>query len=146
MDEKNDETIERLIIENNLPKPCALIECQPRKIKQEFRINHSIEDIKIFKKPSEKRQSRKPQKLADEQEYVHEKACTAAKRALRTPRSRILKTQTQYDELNKEMIKGGHFGFRRVDEIATRLGLTRNKVYKWFWDRKSGYLAKKYNV
>ena len=60
--------------------------------------------MKIFKRPSDKRESRKPQKLADEQDSINQEP-NATKRAVKLPRSRILKTQAQYDELNKWLEK-----------------------------------------
>jgi len=36
----------------------------------------------------------------------------------------------------KEWNKGRKFTKARYYEIATRLGLTRDQVYKWFWRRK----------
>ena len=43
----------------------------------------------------------------------------------------------QQEILNQEYIKNPNWSSSQIHEFATRLGLTRTKVYKWNWDRRN---------
>ena len=43
----------------------------------------------------------------------------------------------QQEILNREYIRNPNWSSSQIQEFATRLGLTRTKVYKWNWDRRN---------
>lgn len=56
-------------------------------------------------------------------------------------RTHISLSRYQRTELEREWRSNEHFTYQRIAQIAHNLHLKYEKVKKWIWDRKKGYLS-----